>query len=300
MSKLHICYITDQNYISLCQTSMLSILEHKNIDTQIEFYIMGDRLEDTTNFDKFNIDKVHVNIIPLNAKEILKRTDLKLFEYVTVCTYARYLIPTLSIFKDIDKLLYLDCDTIILKDLTELYNFNLENKLIGICKNPVRILQGYRVMQTFDHVDHCHSHNAGILLLDLNKLREINFTQKCIKRTEQTGCDDEYIINELFFDNLQDLPPTANIPMTLFLEAFPHYIKDIDIWNLYYGTHFVSLNDLFYQGYILHFVGNTTNASANPNFKKIYNEANERLKEFLNSGKINNNLDWSYYSSLIR
>lgn len=286
MSKLHICYAIDDNYVQMCLMSIYDIILHKNKDTQLDFLILGDKLTKIQNFNKFNfIDKISIKLKQLNSKAFIDQQDNKPNWYITGANRMRVIIPHLPEYKNVDKVLYLDADTLVTKDLTEIFNIDLQNKPIGICKNPVRVIQGYNVMQTFDYYDRCHILNSGVIIFNNKVCKQIDFTKQCIKKMRAEGNSNQHVISEIFYNQVKLLPPTLNFTPTMILEPFP-YIRNINIWNLYYKTHYKSIEDLIKQSIILHFVGNREKILENHIIKQIINSSEERVNKFLLTGRI--------------
>lgn len=286
MSKLHICYAIDDNYAQMCMLSIFDIISHKNIETELDFLILGDKLTKLQNFNKFNsIDKVNIKIKQLNSQAFIDKKDNKPNWYITGANRMRVIIPHLPEYKNVDKVLYLDADTFVTKDITQIFNINLENKPIGICKNPIRIIQGYRIMQTFGYIDKCHLLNSGVILFNIKRCKEIDFTKQCIEKMRAEGNSNEHVISEIFYDQVKLLPITLNFTPTMLLEPFP-YVKNINIWNLYYKAQYKNIKDMVEQVLIFHFVGNIENTLANPHIRQIFEEAKKRLQKFFKTGKL--------------
>lgn len=296
MSKLHICYAIDDNYVQLCLRSIYDIILH-NKNNELNFIVLGDRLTKIQNFNKFNsIDNVSVKIKHLNSKAFIDKKDIKPNWYITSANRMRVIIPHLPEYKDIDKVLYLDADTLVTNDLAEMFNIDLEDKPIGICKNPVRIIQGYRCMQTFGYIDRCHILNSGVMLFNIKKCKEMNFTKQCIQKMRAEGNSNEHVISEMFYKDVKLLPVIFNFTPTMLLEPFP-YVKNINVWNLYYKTHYKSIKDMVKQILIFHFVGNIDKILANPHIKQIFEEVQKKLNNFFLTGKVDysNVLNIDYY-----
>lgn len=302
MSKLHICYAIDDNYAQMCMLSIFNIILHRNPNTELNFMILGDNLTKSEQFNIFKtINKVNISFKQINAKAFIDKKDNWPNVYITGANRIRVLIPHLPEYKNVDKVLYLDADTLILKDLTEAFNIDLEDKPIGICKNPVRIIQGWRIMNTFGYYDRCHILNSGIILFNIKKCKEIDFTKQCIEKMREDGNSNEHVISEIFYDQVKLLPPTYNCPYSMMIDPLP-YSRNIDIWNIYYKTKYKSVQEIIQSSYIIHFVGNIEETLTNTHLKQIYDEANNRLNKFLQTGIIDyqNIPNQKFYSNLIK
>lgn len=281
-NKVHVCLVTDKNYISRCQSCIYEILACKNKNTNYCFYVLLDNVEDTKTFDAFK-SVTDISLIHMNSSSIYQAQNpysKANNSYITKSALLKNLIPNIKELENINRVLYLDSDILVLKDLTDLYNTNLEGKALGICKNPVRVIQGLLVNMIFDYIDKCHMLNTGIMLMDLKKLRDLNFSEKCINRSLESGYGNEHVVTELFFNETTQLSPIFNIPYSMTAMNFPN-MNNVFIWNLFYGTCYKTISELLNDACILHLVGDINLQKANPRLKKIYDLLNRRLDEFL-------------------
>ncbi|MCR5765491.1 MAG: hypothetical protein K6G09_05885, partial [Treponema sp.] len=115
-----ICFATDDNYIPLLAVAIASLLDNSSEENFYKIYVL------TTQLKEENIQKIlklkkpnsSIRFVSL-AKELDKYTDLfHLRDYYSKETYYRIFIPNL--FPQYKKVLYLDCDIVVLKDVAEL------------------------------------------------------------------------------------------------------------------------------------------------------------------------------------
>lgn len=121
-----IAMAADNNYTYPLIVAMTSILENKNPDTKIDFYVMlsGDFLdENKAKIMSLQNKYDHCRITLIDMKDKLK--DVYISRHVTEATYYRLMLA--SILPELDKVLYLDSDIIVQKDLSDLYSQDLEN-----------------------------------------------------------------------------------------------------------------------------------------------------------------------------
>ena len=117
---INVCFATDENYLQYMATMMVSILKSAKKEDNLHFYILCNQISAKSKeyikslkiFKDFYIDFLDM--------------DIKDFEdfpaggpHISNTTYFRYKIAELC--SNIDKIIYLDCDTIVHKDLTEFY-----------------------------------------------------------------------------------------------------------------------------------------------------------------------------------
>lgn len=198
---MHIAFCLDNNYIPHCSTVISSIIEN-NKDEDITFHIISDYLsiENKTILSDW--------ILSTNKSIVFHKAiknDFKQFPvgdaYINITTYYRLLLP--EILKDIDKVLYLDCDVIVNSSLKSLWNTDITEYALGGVRD--RINDSIRL---YNRLDYSMKHgyvNAGVLLINLNKWREQNVFEKAIniasRNPEILKNHDQDIINIIFHDS---------------------------------------------------------------------------------------------------
>ena len=201
LNYISIALSTNNYYTPFAYVCMTSILYSKNENTYILFYIIisEDFFQKNIDFLKSLYDQYdNFNITFL---EIDNRYDKAFISsYLTKETYFRLSLGEL--IPHLNKIIYLDDDVIIFKDLTNLYNMNFNDKMI--------LGQTYR----FEKKTHYYRVNAGILLLNLQKMRDINLEKKVlnilINKNEQYENHDQSIINKYFKKYTGVFPPEYN------------------------------------------------------------------------------------------
>lgn len=176
MNEVVTAYITDDNYVMPTIVSITSAVMNKNENSIYKIYIIGVAINDENKkiFDEFiskNIkSKIHIEILHFKQHYNFDNSHL----YVTSAAIFKFDIA--NILQDYDKVLYLDCDTIILKDLTELFNIDILNYYAAIVKD-------YYVMIRDKHnkkIGIENYFNSGVMLLNTKILRLENIRDKLI------------------------------------------------------------------------------------------------------------------------
>ena len=130
--KINIAYAPDDKYINQTVVSMISAIEN-NKEHDVEFLILYSNLKDE-NITKLqnttNLPKVKLRMLQIDESIF---NNLPLSKWVTVQAWFRIKLPDLC--QDLDKILYLDCDTLVLGDLSELFSLNLDNKYLAGVKD---------------------------------------------------------------------------------------------------------------------------------------------------------------------
>lgn len=181
---------TDQNYLTPAETLIKSIA-YNNRDLKI--YVINEDISQEW-FINFNRRLAPLNITVRDAKfdpAIIQDEKVSVI-YLSKMAYGRILIPELI---PEDRVLYLDADTIVDRNLDELFNIDM---------------QGYPVGAVQDYFGDFF--NSGVMLFDNQQLRATNFVQDLLERGKTaTINNDQTLLNEEFKGNYLVLPGTYNV-----------------------------------------------------------------------------------------
>ena len=281
MSKLHICFCLDRNWIRYAQRAIYDIIIRKNPETQIKFYILLDNYF-CHDFDIFNtIEDIEVVIKPISALNEFGKIKSFSRKWLGPFKHLKFLIPELDIFKDVKRVLYLDVDILARKDLTELYETDLDGYAIGGVRNYMKLSPDAPIKEK----DKGDILETGMLLMDLPKLRQMHFTELC-KSLAPLVEGDHWVLDESVKYNVKFLDPKFQIPYH-FISTFASSMINILNWNLLFDTHYKSIGDLVSRSYLWHFCGDKNVMYKEIRAAKIcFDVSEDRLAEFLQSGKV--------------
>ena len=166
---------TDENYAMACGVCITSIFEN-NKNNLITIHILTDGLS-KDSLNKFRIlaklYNQNVNIINIDSTQF---NGLPIIGRFKRSIYFRFLFPSI-LSEDITRLLYIDCDIIILKDLSHLINTNLNDYPCGVIED--QFSDDITIRNRIDQYDDYF--NSGVMLLDLSKWRKQSLSKKCIQ-----------------------------------------------------------------------------------------------------------------------
>ncbi len=213
---LNIVLASDNNYAPFLGVAITSLIKNNQEDfDKINIFILDDeisednkkRLEKLTNnlhhsltFIKTkNLADLEVNIVGLNR-------NLNMNSFTT---YSRLFIASL-LPKDIDKVIYLDCDALIVDTFKELWDINIDDYYCGAVldgiNTAIKNYLGFKLEDDFI--------NAGFLLINLKKWREENVEEKFIKfmveNQDKFYQHDQGILNNVLKDQFLILDPKYN------------------------------------------------------------------------------------------
>ena len=153
----------------------------------------------------------------------------------------------LSEFIPDDKVIYLDGDTLVLRDLKEMINLNMNEKIIlGFADDSYRLLYRYKI-KSFKYI--C----SGVLLINLKNIME-KFLVFIKKNNDSLTQVDQTVINIVLHQQIGFLPPKFGIwnfiDETELLKHNNCSIKEYGI-TAYDETQILKA---FKNPYILHFI----------------------------------------------
>lgn len=165
--KISIAYAPDDNYVNQTVVSMKSALEHNE---QVEFIIMYSKLS-AESMQKLGAVGGSLRLIKMDESQF---ADLTLSKWVTVQAWFRIKLPDLC--KDLDKVLYLDCDTLIRGNLDELFSLDLTGKYLAGVKDVWGVSKYVKRlgMKSGVYV------NSGMLLFNCDYCRKEHFFDKVV------------------------------------------------------------------------------------------------------------------------
>ena len=202
ITYIPIAFCPDNFYTPLTYNSMLSILISKTPNTYISFYLIISMDFKLSNMDFIEtlyeqFEYFNITYIKMDNRYEKAYTN----RYLTKNAFFRLSLGEL--LPNLNKLIYLDSDTICLKDLSNLYNFNFMGKIfLG------KIL-------IFDPANYNFELNTGILLLNLFEMRKIKIEKQVLTLLNNGFKDpvyhDQAIINKYFKKYIGFLPLEFNV-----------------------------------------------------------------------------------------
>ena len=211
-NEIPVFFSTDDNYIPYLDVAIASLAENASPKYRYRIIILNTGLE-SENIAKvkrhehsdFVIDFINISE---SVREIKAR--FKNVYHFSIVTYYRLFIA--SLFPQYDKIVYLDCDLVTLGDISELYNVDLGDNILGAVPDQyVGNTNEFRLYaEKAIGVNPDTYFNAGVLLINLKQFRKNNIENKFIKFITEYDFDlldpDQAYLNYLCFGKTYTLP----------------------------------------------------------------------------------------------
>ncbi len=207
-SNISIAMALDDGYLYPTIVAMTSIMENANKNTKYDFYVMHPPEFKTENKEKLKTleekySRCHINLINMGSQ--YKNANDK--GRITTPTYYRLSLSEL--LPEIDKIMWLDGDTLTFHDLNEMYKIDMEGYYYkGFLDDNVN------AVKSFD-VDNDHCICAGVMLINLKELRKDNMVEVFKKFIEENNekliQHDQTVINVVCYKKIGILPAKFGI-----------------------------------------------------------------------------------------
>lgn len=244
---MNILYQFNDKYAPYAGVSIVSLLANNSQATRIEFWILGEdlsyenvnRLEKTVSY--YSTDGHFRCIHFVDSSDLIDK-----MKKLNIPTYRGSYSANIRLFvsefipNEVDKLLYLDADTVVVGDIEKMFN-QFSNK--------------YAIAMAYDSVGEGHKndlglessegyYNSGVILFNMHKWREYGYTELIIEHVKKVRAQypspDQDLLNIVVRGNIETLPPEYNYQP--FHDAYTNFL-----YYRYYGqTEYYSDKEINY------------------------------------------------------
>ncbi|MBR1423952.1 glycosyltransferase family 8 protein [bacterium] len=245
---INVCFIADNNYVLPTMTAINSIVSSNKREVNVFVVACELTRQNIDLLESLSKDGVKVKVIVIDKNpygEVGERHS-----HVSKAAMLKFALP--QIFSDLDKMLYLDGDILVLKDLSNLYNVDLEDNYVA----AVIDMAGELHFKQHRRINTKRYFNSGVMLLNLKKMREDDITQALLenkkKDTLRTFMDQD-AFNITMDGKVIFLSPEYNMMRA---NLFSNYIYSINKIANYYHTSISGIKDKINNPTILHLTSN--------------------------------------------
>lgn len=170
----------DKKYIQHLHVMLVSLFEN-NKEQNFIVHIFSDNLsteiqnevQELSNQYKQNIVFYDLNIDYIKHFSISNHASLANYYRIIACK----LLP-----QNITKILYMDVDLLVLKNIKALYSINLENNLLAVISEVGKMEEQKKILNLPNDKQYF---NSGIMLINLKKWQDEKWTEKLINYINQ-------------------------------------------------------------------------------------------------------------------
>jgi len=233
--KISIVLSSDDSYSEHLAATLCSLFVNKMPSTEVEIFILDGGISPANKEYLAELEeKYNFSINYLTPKTDYFRNFPEI-DHLKIPTYFRLLAPQLI---DRDRLLYLDCDLIVLKDLSPLYSENLAGRAFGAVPD---VMESYMLTVRPGLKRYF---NAGVLLIDRKAWLENDLTGKTSElitsQPEKIKLADQDALNYCCQEYWQELDQKYNCQLNPHIRKIVgkifilHYVSGIKPWHFSY------------------------------------------------------------------
>ncbi len=207
--SIPIVFATDDKYSKHLGVAICSLLDNQPEDIFYEIFVLHSNLS-LKSRERLEIvaQQGCCSLVFKSPKKNLFKNAVE-WRYISKTTYYRLVIP--SLFPNYEKIIYLDADIVVLSSLKSLWEKDFqERSVVGF--NEIYSSNRRKTSAAGLHYGYF---NAGVLLLNLKKLRKINFEARALVYLSESGnkfiYGDQDILNKILFRDWVHLPFRYNI-----------------------------------------------------------------------------------------
>ena len=131
INEIPIFFSTDDNYIPYLDVAISSLIANASKSFNYKIIILN------TGLDEVNLSKIKLNekigfkieFVDISKQLENIKSKLKDVYHFSITTYYRLFIA--SLFPEYKKVIYLDCDLVVLGDISKLYSIELGDNILG-------------------------------------------------------------------------------------------------------------------------------------------------------------------------
>jgi len=241
MKKIPIVMICDDNFVMQTSVALMSLYKNKLETTIYDIFII---MVEGNEEQKETIKKLHRNDFLINIidADLERYVEIKQLAHVPLASCLKFEISDL--IPQYDKLLYLDGDIIVRKDIVELYETDLgENYVAGI-PHSLGIVSGEKKL------------NGGVLLFNAAKIRKEKMRKVFVETRQSLGdrkSMDQETFHIVFGNKKVFLEPKYNVMIDKVDYEKKYYT--MKAYNDFFHSTYKSRKEIIDSAVIIHFTG---------------------------------------------
>lgn len=215
---VHIVLAADKKFLPFCAATMASVLDNSPRQDDLHFHILTDAPFpelDVTRFDKLRRIRDFEWEQHIVSGDNFQ--DLRTTPGISVATYFRLMLPSV-LPESIEKVVYIDCDLVVLDRIRKLYDIDLEDRLLLGVEDSISIHYNEQFGDSRDAIQV----NGGVLVMNLRGLRDANYREEIRRYIEANKftiiLGDQQILNCVFGKRAAYVHPRWNVHGSMFVE----------------------------------------------------------------------------------
>lgn len=220
---INVLYVFDDNYAPFAGISIMTLLKNNANDDFAVFCCEMNVSEDNKTKIQKLVDSYNQTLIWIDSQkseEFINSCDTGYWNGSKATWMKVFVLWELP--DSVDKILYLDCDTLIHEGIRQLYEFDLEGYPLAMARDSLGNANGEKSYNTNEY------HNAGVILFDVKYWKREEFKKQfldCLRNNVSIFSDNEQgLLNYYFREQFKLLPLKYNMQGFLLLYNAKDYL----------------------------------------------------------------------------
>lgn len=178
-----IFFACDEKFVKYTTVAIKSIMENASRSRKYHIYIlhMGIGIPAMNRVTAMADNEFEIDFVDVSEKMASIADKLPVRDYYSSTTYYRLFIP--EMFPEYRKAIYIDSDTIVVGDISQLYDQKLGKKYAGVC--PDRVVAQTDILGDYVEkvlgIKRDKYFNAGVMLMNCTQFRENHLLDEFIE-----------------------------------------------------------------------------------------------------------------------
>lgn len=228
--RVDVAYVCNDAYVHVLAASMESLILNSAHGNDLRIYVLHPdfSVDTVTKLHELVSDKAKLELIKFDINKLSGAPD-----GFHIMAYAKCLLP--EVLPKLDKILFLDVDTLVLSDLGEFFKTPLNDSYLAA-------IQDEQYMEKIDFYDNRWQYNSiyqdvkkwfnsGVMLLNLKKCRKDKITESFLFNMRHIPhyIGDQPIFNYLFHGSVVYVDPRWNAASISFIS--PEYRHKYSVYT---------------------------------------------------------------------
>lgn len=224
--KIDVLYQFNEKYVPYAGTSMTSLFENNKHLEKIRVFILGEELQEESR-EKFRLlaEQYDRSVIFIDTEKIIEyMRELRMPSYrgsyaANIRLFLSEILP-----EDVERLLYLDADTIVAGKLDELISLNLGTYPIAMALDS--LVRKHKLRLGFEKKDYYY--NSGVILFQMSEWRRRHCSERIAEHVKLIRAHypspDQDLLNVVCKGEIFTLHPRYNLqPIHLAFSLSDYY-----------------------------------------------------------------------------
>ena len=181
--RLNILYQFNEKYVPYAGVSITSLLQNNQSAEAITVYILGEGLsKEAVETLNQAVSSYHREVVYLDADNLIfkmKELDMPTYRGSYAANMRLFLDEVLD--ESVDRILYLDSDTVVNADLSSLLSLDMQGKTIGMVLDSLG--EAHKLQIGLGEADEYF--NSGVILYDLKQWRQKGYSERIIRHVRE-------------------------------------------------------------------------------------------------------------------